>query len=172
MYLLLPRAGAKGIPEPDSQKKVWDTLRSLLSDGTISAAWALGHGGAMEGIVKCALGNGLGVSLNENAAADLLYGWHFGGALISSRKPVDGAVCIGTVTGEDQLRRGADALPLDEALRTMHRRSAHMAQVRAGGELIGLITLEDLIEEYVGTVNDWTHEETKTQSQTEAGGTP
>ena len=117
LYLLLPKAGAKGIPEPDSQKKVWDTLRSLLADGTISAAWALGHGGAMEGIVKCALGNGLGVSLNGNATADLLYGWHFGGALISSRKPVDGAVCIGTVTGEDQLRRGADALPLDEALR-------------------------------------------------------
>ncbi|MDR7329306.1 hemolysin family protein [Corynebacterium guangdongense] len=48
---------------------------------------------------------------------------------------------------------------MDEALRTLHRRSAHMAQVRVGGELIGLITLEDLIEEYVGTVNDWTHED-------------
>ncbi|AJE33150.1 MAG: HlyC/CorC family transporter [Corynebacterium humireducens] len=48
---------------------------------------------------------------------------------------------------------------MDEALRKLHRRSAHMAQVRDRGELIGVITLEDLIEEYVGTVNDWTHEE-------------
>ena len=48
---------------------------------------------------------------------------------------------------------------MDEALRKLHRRSAHMAQVRDRGELLGVITLEDLIEEYVGTVNDWTHEE-------------
>ena len=48
---------------------------------------------------------------------------------------------------------------MDEALRKLHRRSAHMAQVRERGELVGVITLEDLIEEYVGTVNDWTHED-------------
>lgn len=48
---------------------------------------------------------------------------------------------------------------LDEALRLLHRRNAHMAQVRQRGEVIGIVTLEDLIEEYVGTVRDWTHED-------------
>ncbi len=48
---------------------------------------------------------------------------------------------------------------MDDVLHTMHRRSAHMAQVRLRGLLLGVITLEDLIEEYVGTVNDWTHED-------------
>lgn len=48
---------------------------------------------------------------------------------------------------------------LDEALQAMHRKSAHMAQVRDRGQLIGIITLEDLIEEYVGTFSDWTHEQ-------------
>ncbi|WJY68019.1 hemolysin family protein [Corynebacterium auris] len=47
---------------------------------------------------------------------------------------------------------------LDDALTSMHRRSAHMAQVRDGGELVGVLALEDIIEEYVGTVSDWTHE--------------
>ncbi|MGD7001342.1 hemolysin family protein [Corynebacterium halotolerans] len=47
---------------------------------------------------------------------------------------------------------------LDDALHVMRTRSAHMAQVRDKGILLGLITLEDLIEEYVGTVSDWTHE--------------
>lgn len=47
---------------------------------------------------------------------------------------------------------------LDDALTSMHRRSAHMAQVRVNGELIGVLALEDIIEEYVGTVSDWTHE--------------
>lgn len=48
---------------------------------------------------------------------------------------------------------------LDDALTSMHRRSAHMAQVRDRGELVGVLALEDLIEEYVGTVADWTHED-------------
>nr|VDG63682.1 hemolysin [Streptococcus thermophilus] len=48
---------------------------------------------------------------------------------------------------------------LDDALTAMHRRSAHMAQVRDNGELVGVLALEDLIEEYVGTVTDWTHEQ-------------
>lgn len=46
---------------------------------------------------------------------------------------------------------------LDEALHTMHRKSAHMAQLRQRGELVGIVTLEDLIEEYLGTFADWTH---------------
>lgn len=45
----------------------------------------------------------------------------------------------------------------DDAMATLRKRRAHMAQVRDAGRLIGLITLEDLIEEYVGTVRDWTH---------------
>lgn len=48
---------------------------------------------------------------------------------------------------------------MDEALQTLHQKSAHMAQVRDRGELLGVITLEDLIEEYVGTFSDWTHEQ-------------
>ncbi|QYH19759.1 HlyC/CorC family transporter [Corynebacterium aquatimens] len=48
---------------------------------------------------------------------------------------------------------------LDDALTSMHRRSAHMAQVRVNGELVGVAALEDIIEEYVGTVSDWTHED-------------
>ena len=51
------------------------------------------------------------------------------------------------------------AQSLDDALTSMHRRSAHMAQVRVDGELVGVAALEDIIEEYVGTVTDWTHED-------------
>ena len=47
---------------------------------------------------------------------------------------------------------------MDEALHAMHRKSAHMAQVRDRGELLGVVTMEDLIEEYLGTFADWTHE--------------
>ncbi|SQG64656.1 uncharacterized CBS domain-containing protein [Corynebacterium renale] len=50
-------------------------------------------------------------------------------------------------------------MALDEALHTMHVKSAHMAQVIQDGQMKGVVTLEDIIEEYVGTVSDWTHEQ-------------
>lgn len=69
--------------------------------------------------------------------------------------------------GKDALRElmtvDADFL-LDDALHHMHLRSAHMAQVRDNGNLVGVVTLEDLIEEYVGTVTDWTHEDISKQT--------
>lgn len=49
------------------------------------------------------------------------------------------------------------ATKMDEAVALLRRRRAHMAQVRDRGKLIGVLTLEDLIEEYVGTVRDNTH---------------
>lgn len=48
---------------------------------------------------------------------------------------------------------------MDDCLQRMHQKSAHMAQVRERGVLVGVISFEDLIEEYLGTFSDWTHEQ-------------
>lgn len=46
-------------------------------------------------------------------------------------------------------------LPLDDALTTMRRAAAHLAAVTdASGNVIGLVTLEDAVENLVGEVND------------------
>lgn len=48
----------------------------------------------------------------------------------------------------------------DLAMRSMRRSSSHIAAVvDESGSIIGMITLEDIIEELVGTVRDWTHDE-------------
>ncbi|CAL9389635.1 hemolysin family protein [Saccharothrix sp. NPDC042600] len=47
---------------------------------------------------------------------------------------------------------------LDEALAALRRAQSHLAKaVTAEGELRGVVALEDLVEEYVGTVRDGTH---------------
>lgn len=51
----------------------------------------------------------------------------------------------------------ADA-KLDVALAVLRRSRSHMARaVAAGGRTAGVVTLEDVVEEYVGTVRDATH---------------
>ncbi|KIQ19033.1 hypothetical protein ASG56_20330 [Rhodococcus sp. Leaf7] len=48
--------------------------------------------------------------------------------------------------------------PLDEALAGLRRRRSHLgAVVESGKGTIGIVALEDLVEEFVGTVRDGTH---------------
>ncbi|MFD4267146.1 hemolysin family protein [Rhodococcus sp. NPDC058481] len=48
--------------------------------------------------------------------------------------------------------------PLDEALATLRRASSHLGSVvDETGETIGIVALEDLVEEFIGTVRDGTH---------------
>ncbi len=59
--------------------------------------------------------------------------------------------------------------PLHDALETLQRRGAHMARVvDDSGQVVGLITLEDVIEELVGEIRDAAHQDepTQTSSQT------
>lgn len=62
---------------------------------------------------------------------------------------------------------------IDRTMRVMRRRSAHMAVAfdTAIGEAVGIVTLEDLIEEHVGVVRDWTHETSSARGR-RAGRTP
>ncbi|MEO9223039.1 MAG: hemolysin family protein [Mycobacteriaceae bacterium] len=52
------------------------------------------------------------------------------------------------------------AQTLDEALASLRRASSHLGRaVDDGGNTVGVIALEDLVEEFVGTVRDATHRE-------------
>lgn len=54
-------------------------------------------------------------------------------------------------------RLSVDA-PVDEALATMRREGSHLARAVDGeGRTVGVVALEDLVEQYVGTVRDSTH---------------
>jgi len=54
----------------------------------------------------------------------------------------------------------ACAQPLDEALTALRRASSHLGRAVDGrGATVGVIALEDLVEEFIGTVRDATHRE-------------
>lgn len=58
--------------------------------------------------------------------------------------------------------RGLPEVPtdarLDEALTALRRSNSHLARaVRPDGVVVGVVALEDVVEEYVGTVRDATH---------------
>lgn len=98
-----------------------------------------------------------------------------------SRFPVrgEGSALVGYLhvkdvleTDEDRRRRVVDAKwirpfanvrstdPLHTALEALQRRGAHMGRVVSeDGEMLGLVTLEDVLEELVGEIRDAAHQE-------------
>ena len=67
-----------------------------------------------------------------------------------------------SVTVAPERTRALTDLPadarLDAALSAMRKEGGHLARaVDADGECVGVVALEDLVEEYVGTVRDGTH---------------
>ncbi|MBI2922047.1 MAG: DUF21 domain-containing protein [Planctomycetes bacterium] len=46
------------------------------------------------------------------------------------------------------------AMPLEEILRRFHSNNPHLATVEKYGQLLGIITMEDVLEELVGTIRD------------------
>ncbi|NLU81173.1 hemolysin family protein [Rhodococcus sp. HNM0569] len=73
----------------------------------------------------------------------------------------DAAAGPGTVIPRGDIRRlpaVPEATPLAGALAVLRRAGAHLgATVDASGTVTGIVALEDLVEEYVGTVRDGTH---------------
>ncbi|GHF51218.1 CBS domain containing-hemolysin-like protein [Amycolatopsis bartoniae] len=67
----------------------------------------------------------------------------------------------GTTIAPDKIRALTDlpvAARLDEALSAMRAEGTHLARVLdTEGRPVGVVALEDLVEEYVGTVRDGTH---------------
>lgn len=55
------------------------------------------------------------------------------------------------------LPRVPATLPLPDALSRMRRSNSHLALLTDGSVVVGLVTLEDLVEDLVGTVRDGTH---------------
>ena len=55
------------------------------------------------------------------------------------------------------LIRLSSTLPLPDALTRLRRNKSHLALVTDGGSVTAMVTLEDLVEDLVGTVRDGTH---------------
>ncbi|CKU18831.1 Conserved membrane protein of uncharacterised function [Mycobacterium tuberculosis] len=56
------------------------------------------------------------------------------------------------------LPRVPQSLPLADALSRMRRINSHLALVTAdNGSVVGMVALEDVVEDLVGTMRDGTH---------------
>ncbi|MBR4333597.1 MAG: phosphoribosylformylglycinamidine synthase [Clostridia bacterium] len=93
--LLVPAYDKNGLPEKDSFKTVLNQVHDLLQSGNALSAWTLERGGAAEGVLKMALGNGLGFDFDEKLSLELLFRRQFGAFILELREDMPIGVPLG-----------------------------------------------------------------------------
>ena len=98
IYLLKHTPLPNRMPDTEQLKGNWDYLYKAIGAGSVVSAWSLSYGGVAEGLVKMALGNGLGVDVTVPAGD--LFSLGYGSALVESTAVLahPSAVELGVVT--------------------------------------------------------------------------
>lgn len=103
VYIARPVYDEKGNPDYDSIRSTFDLVEKLICEGKAASVWTLSSGGIAEGILKCALGNRLGIQLEEGTDLNSLFDKCYGGFMIESAEELDLPV-LGTVTEKFKIR--------------------------------------------------------------------
>ena len=96
IYVLKPEMDKNGIPCWDSVRSTFDTMEQLIKEGKVLSCWTLENGGIAEGILKCGLGNRLGIKLDETWSEEELFAKCYGAFMIETTQPIEGAKFLGT----------------------------------------------------------------------------
>ena len=90
IYLLKHTPLPDYMPDTDQLKENWSRLRSLAVAGKVVSAWSLSYGGVAEGLMKMALGNGLGVKVELPESE--LFSLGYGSLLLEAPCELEGAL--------------------------------------------------------------------------------
>ena len=108
VYLFQAPAG-----DYEGTRKVWDQFHSLCEEGRVNAAWAVGAGGIMEGVMKMAFGNEIGFTQADSAKDIDLFAPLYGSILAEVEGDCD-AILLGKTTYTPMLEVADAFLPLHE----------------------------------------------------------
>ena len=128
------------IPVYDEAARLYSFVTSLMRKGLVSSAYALDARGAAAALSKMAFGNGLGVAVGEDVAAESLFENGLGDILAEVQQEALALIeeadvsfaLIGTVTEAPAIVCGGMSLPLSEALEAWTSRLERVYPTRAG----------------------------------------
>ena len=115
VVLLVPDYDENGLPEKDSFQKVLLQVRALLQSGQALSAWAVDQGGAAEGILKMALGNGSGFAFDGQVSLETLTKKQYGAFLLELREGAESTgLIVGVTTADGQFTWKKESVSLAE----------------------------------------------------------
>ena len=108
---LRPEYRDNGIPDPESQKALFDRVNRLIRSGKVLSAYAVGKGGVAAAAFRMAIGNGFGVMFNGD---DDLFEPVYGSFLVEYAGDADAEDVVGRTTVERIFACGGESASSDE----------------------------------------------------------
>ncbi len=114
VIMLTPVYDQNGLPVTESLLKVFDKVTAILRSGKAVSAYTPTMGGVAEAVMKMAFGNGLGFKYNEALDKNAIFGYNYGAFLLEVTEDIDDGILIGTITDDNKLSLGNEAICLCE----------------------------------------------------------
>ena len=103
VYVVKPDYDCHGQPDYQSVRDTFALVEKLVAEGKAASVWTLSNGGIAEGILKCSLGNQIGIRLAEGTDLNSLFDKCYGGFMIESAETLDLPV-LGTLQERFKIR--------------------------------------------------------------------
>ena len=113
---LRPAYLQNGLPDPESLKTLYHTVKALMESGKVAAAYTPTAGGVAEAVFKMAMGNGLGFIYDSGLTLSDLFTPHFGSFILEVTDDVQAGVLLGKVTEEPVLTFGGETVSMEALL--------------------------------------------------------
>ena len=113
---LRPAYLQNGLPDPESLKTLFHTVKALMESGKVAAAYTPTAGGVAEAVFKMAMGNGLGFIYEAGLTLSDLFTPHFGSFILELSDDVQAGVLLGKVTEEPVLTFGGETVSMEALL--------------------------------------------------------
>ena len=113
---LRPAYLQNGLPDPESLKTLFHTVKALMESGKVAAAYTPTAGGVAEAVFKMAMGNGLGFIYEAGLTLSDLFTPHYGSFILELSDDVQAGVLLGKVTKEPVLTFGGETVSMEALL--------------------------------------------------------
>ncbi|MBR3504454.1 MAG: phosphoribosylformylglycinamidine synthase [Clostridia bacterium] len=137
--LFSPALNAYGLPDAQSVKALCEKVTALLRLGKAVSGWACGFGGVAEGVLKMALGNGIGFRFAEGFDLARAFALNYGGFILEMAEGCDEGETLGWTTEEESLSMAGDAAPLTELEAIWENRLEGVFPSRARGSKLLIV---------------------------------
>ena len=114
---IAPAYGPDGLPDAESQIRVFQKVTELLQSGKAVSCYTPGFGGDAEAVMKMCFGNGIGFRFAEGVKLEDIFDIDYGAFLLELTGEAEGETLLGETTGDGAISLGGEAVQLSELLK-------------------------------------------------------
>ena len=110
--------GETNLPDTASQIKTFNRVTELMRSDKVVSCYTPTMGGIGEAVMKMCFGNGLGFEFDSNMCSKSIFAYNYGSFILEVTEDIEDAVVLGTVTDNNKITLGDEAVNLTKLLNT------------------------------------------------------